>query len=130
MFYRGFTSVRRRQHGLVRLLWYRRLSYDPAQTCWIVFLFFSTTQAPTSTASIDSNQAALQAARGEIGAARAEKNRFQEATDAMKAEAARKNAEIDELGYVLRRIRALAPFVSPGKSWSFRCALRSAQNGS
>eukprot|EP00903_Cladosiphon_okamuranus_P006766 g6598.t1 len=46
-------------------------------------------------------KAALQAARGEVGAARAERIGVQEAMDAMKTEAARKNAEMKELSDAL-----------------------------
>lgn len=46
------------------------------------------------------DQAALQTARGEIRAARAEGISAQEAAEAMKAEASRRNAEIEQLRYV------------------------------
>lgn len=64
-------------------------------------------EAPTTIISIDANQAALQAARVEISAARAEKISFQEAADTMKADAARKNAEIEELRWDTRGVAVL-----------------------
>lgn len=54
-------------------------------------------QAPTTIPSINANQVALLTARGEISAARAEKISFQEAADGLKTEAARKDAEVEEL---------------------------------
>lgn len=58
---------------------------------------------------IDATQGALQAARGEIGAARAERIGIQEAMDATKAVVARKSAEIKELRYEHAQLHSCCP---------------------